>query len=85
MKQKTTQNRKPYTPPTIRPLIALPPMQHITVWEFRGALAEWYLPDLVSLHELLCMAERVPLPLPILINAVENAINNLIPKASVPA
>lgn len=44
------------TIPTPQPVVT-PVSEHVTIYEFRRFLSEWYLPDLENLYDLLCMAK----------------------------
>jgi len=44
------------TIPTPQPVVT-PASGHVTIYEFRRFLAEWYFPDLENLYDLLCMAK----------------------------
>lgn len=49
-------NQPTTTMPTPQPVVT-PDTEHVTIYEFRSFLAEWYLPDLENLYDLLCMAK----------------------------
>lgn len=56
------------------------PASHVTVYEFRRELAEWYLPDLLSLRQLLVMSQGVPVSIPVLIRMVDEFIDRAVEK-----
>lgn len=78
--------RKPYTQPTIRQMITVPlaPVgSFVTAWEFRQMVAEWYLPDLENLYELLCMAKHAKVSTEVMIGFVTAEIARHLPKRGV--
>lgn len=61
------------TIPTPQPVVT-PANGHVTIYEFRSFLAEWYLPDLENLYDLLCMAQAAHVNADVLIELVSSEI-----------
>lgn len=72
--------KSPYTPPTLQELRPALPCDHVTVYEFRAALSEWYLPDLIQLHDLLCMAQHARVSVDVLNRFVSENIERTVNK-----
>lgn len=63
--------------------VVTPTGGHVTIYEFRRFLSEWYLPDLENLYDLLCMAQAAHVNTDVLSQLVSAEIEQNLKKIGV--
>jgi hypothetical protein len=73
----------PNTPIPTPQAVVTPMSGHVTIYEFRRFLSEWYLPDLENLYDLLCMAQAAHVNTDVLTELVSAEIGQVLNKIGV--